>query len=406
MPPESFHRSDRKHVKHRTITRRDELARFCDELAGEPSIAIDTEFVAEHTYHPVLCLVQVATREQLVLIDAMAVPEVTDFWRVVTQGDHETIIHAARSELEFCLNAAGALPKRLFDVQVAGGLVGAEYPAGYNSLIGKLLGEKPGKHETRTDWRRRPLSPRQISYALDDVRFLHPLRDTIYDALQQRDRLAWFDEEMRTMCEDLTTSGSSERWRRVSGNAGLKPRQLAVVRGLWQWRDAEASRRDKPARYVLRDDLIIEMARRASSDPKQILSVRGMDRGDLRRRVDELSAAVREALELPEEELPQPRRRERTQNYSVLGQFLFSALGSLCREAALAPALVGTPNDIRDLIAYNSKDPHPTDHVPRLARGWRVEFVGRLFDDLLAGKVAVRIGDANCESPLRFERSE
>ena len=103
-------------MKHRTITRRNELARFCDELTGEPSIAIDTEFVAEHTYRPVLCLVQVATREQLVLIDAMTIPDVTPFWQTVVEGDHETIIHAARSELEFCLDAAGALPARLFDV--------------------------------------------------------------------------------------------------------------------------------------------------------------------------------------------------------------------------------------------------------------------------------------------------
>ncbi|MDY0168877.1 MAG: HRDC domain-containing protein [Thermoguttaceae bacterium] len=393
-------------MKHRTITRRNELARFCDELTGEPSIAIDTEFVAEHTYRPVLCLVQVATREQLVLIDAMTIPDVTPFWQTVVEGDHETIIHAARSELEFCLDAAGALPARLFDVQVAAGLIGAEYPAGYNSLIGRLLGEKPGKHETRTDWRRRPLSHRQIDYALDDVRFLHPLRDTIYDALVHSGRLGWLEEEMGAVREGFSATRAGERWRRVSGNAGLKPRQLAVVRALWQWRDAEAGRRDKPARYVLRDDLIIELARRASADPAQILSLRGMERGDLRRRVDELSAAVEQALELPEEQLPQPLRRERTQDYSVLGQFLFAALGSLCREANLAPALVGTPNDIRDLITYNTSESKATGNVPRLGRGWRAEFVGRLFDDLLAGKVAISVGDACSESPLRFERGE
>ena len=391
-------------MKHRTITRRKELERFCDELAHEKSIAIDTEFVAEHTYRSILCLVQVATRDQLVLIDAIALPDMTAFWRVVGKGGHETIIHAARSELEFCLDATGTLPARLFDVQVAAGLVGAEYPAGYNSLIGRLLGEKPGKHETRTDWRRRPLTQRQISYALDDIRFLHPLRDTIYAALESRGRIAWLEEEMRAVGERFIATKSGERWRRVSGNSGLKPRQLAVVRAVWQWRDEEASRRDKPPRYVLRDDLIIELARRASADPAQILSVRGMDRGDLRRRVGELSAAIEQALELPEKQLPQSIRRERTQDYSVLGQFLFAALGSLCREAELAPALVGTPNDIRDLIAYNASDSKTGGDVPRLARGWRAEFVGRLFDDLLAGNVTVRVGDARCESPLRFER--
>ncbi len=394
-----------RHVKHRTIARQNELGPFCDELAREPSIAIDTEFVAEHTYRPVLCLVQVATRSQLALIDAMSVADMAPFWRTLAEGDHETILHAARCELEFCLEAAGSLPTRLFDVQVAAGLVSGEYPAGYNSLISRLLGEKAGKHETRTDWRRRPLTPRQISYALDDVRFLHPLRDTIHAALSQRGRLAWFEEEMRSVRDEFAASQTDDPWRRVSGNAGLKPRQLAIVRALWEWRNSEAHRRNRPARQVLRDDLIIEMARRASADPAQILSVRGMERGDLRRGAADLAAAVQQALDLPEEELPQPVRRERTQEYSVLGQFLFAALGSLCREAELAPALVGTPNDIRDLITYDTSDSRAHRRIPRLARGWRAEFVGRLFDDLLAGKVAIRVADARSESPLRFERS-
>ncbi len=391
-------------MNYRTITRQSELAQFCEDLAREPSVAIDTEFVAEHTYRPVLCLVQVATRDQLVLIDAMALPEIDDFWRVVVEGSHETIIHAARSELEFCLDATGALPKRLFDVQVAAGLVGAEYPAGYNSLIGKLLGEKPGKHETRTDWRRRPLTNRQIEYALGDVRFLHPLRDIIYDGLTRQNRIAWFEEEMQSELDALAAAQSDSRWRRVSGNTGMNSRQLAILRALWHWRNAEADRRNKPVRYVLRDDLLIEMARRASADPTQILSVRGMDRGDLRRRVNELSTAVQQAIDLPEEELPQPLRHERTQDYSVLGQFLFAALGSLCREAKLAPALVGTPNDIRDLVSYDTKNPKAGTRVPRLTHGWRAEFVGRLFDDLLTGKTAVRISDPCSASPLRFER--
>ncbi len=391
-------------MNHRTITRQSELDRFCEELAHEPSIAIDTEFVAEHTYKPVLCLVQVATRNQLVLLDTMALSDTTPFWKIVAEGQHETIVHAARSELEFCFDATGGLPTRLFDVQVAAGLIGAEYPAGYNSLLGKLLGEKPGKHETRTDWRRRPLTGRQIEYALDDVRFLHPLRDAIHDALMRLKRVAWFQEEMETELTELSVTQTKSRWRRVSGNTGLKPRQLAILRSLWHWRNGEADRRNKPVRYVLRDDLLVEMARRASADPVQILSVRGMDRGDLRRRVDELAAAVQEALELPEDKLPQPIRRERTQDYAVLGQFLFAALGSLCREAELAPALVGTPNDIRDLISYDTRESNPDAHAPRLARGWRAEFVGQLFNELLAGKTSIRIADPRSESPLRFER--
>ena len=261
----------------------------------------------------------------------------TPFWEAVAAPGHETIVHAGRGEFEFCLQAVGRWPARLFDVQIAAALAGAEYPAGLGSLISKFLGQTPPKHETRTDWRRRPLSKRQVEYALNDARYLPPLRDAIHDKLSELGRLAWLDEEMESWRKEIEQSLSQERWRRVSGNAGLDARALAIVRELFHWREAEAQRRNQPARRVLRDDLIVELARRGSADVKRIEAVRGMERGDLQRRLGELAAAIQRGLDLPEAECPPRASREHVPELSVLGQFLFAALGSICREARAGP---------------------------------------------------------------------
>ncbi|NUQ65990.1 MAG: ribonuclease D, partial [Pirellulales bacterium] len=377
------------------------LRQFCGELARSPWIAFDTEFIAERTYRPALCLVQVATPGGLAIIDPLGIADMKPFWEVVAEPGHETIVHAGRVELEFCLHATGRRPTGLLDVQIAAGLVGIEYPAGYGTLVNKVLGESPKNAETRTDWRRRPLSDRQIQYALDDVRYLPSIRDRLRARLAELGRTAWLEEEICGWQSEVEQSISQERWRRVSGNSGLDRRSLAIVRELWRWRDAEAQRRDCPPRRVLRDDLIIELARRQSSEVKRIQAVRGMERGDLKRQLPRLAECIERALTLAERECPAPARRESTPRLSVLGQFLFSALGSICRQRELAPGLVGTPTDVRELIAFRTGE--RAKEPPLLARGWRAEIVGHVFDDLLAGKLSIRIADPTSEYPLVFE---
>lgn len=391
-------------MKYESITTDSQLETYCRELVGSKSIGFDTEFVSEDTHRPHLCLVQVWADGKLAVIDAMTVEDMTPFWEAVTRPGHQTIVHAGRSEMEFCLESVGRWPTDLFDVQMAGGLAGGEYPAAYGKLIARLLGEKLHKHETRTDWRRRPLSQRQIEYALDDARYLPLLRDALQTKLKELGRLDWLTDEMTTWREEVDRALSRERWRRVSGNTGLSGRSLAIVRELWQWRENEAERRNKPARRVLRDDLIVELARRASADPKRIRSVRGFERRDLSRRLDEIAACVGRALALPEEEIPAVYSRRQTPQLAVLGQFLFAALGSVCRQTHLAPSLVGTPNDIRELIVYRTEpDAEQQGTPPKLARGWRAEFIGHLFDDLLAGKKSIRIEDPTSDHPLVFD---
>jgi ribonuclease D len=380
------------------------LDQFCGELTEADFIAFDTEFISENTYRSQLCLIQVATPKHLAIIDPIAVGELAPFWKVLAEAGHQTIVHAGREELSFSLSAVARTPANLIDVQIAAGLVGSEYPAGYGSLLSRFLNVTAQKGETRTDWSRRPLSKQQLEYALDDVRYLIPLRDKLIERLTKLGRLGWLESEMQDFQNEVSASRTRERWRRVSGITGLSQRSLGIARELWRWRESEAQRRNIPARFVLRDDLLVELAKRRTADPRQIRAVRGMERGELQRALLEIARQVQTALDLPQDELPRSERRDVPNQVNVLGQFLSTALTSLCRSLDLAPALVGTASDVRDLIAFRLG--YDTGGTPVLAAGWRAEVVGTLIDDLLAGKLSIRITDPLSDHPLAFEPSK
>jgi ribonuclease D len=202
----------------------------------------------------------------------------------------------------------------------------------------------------------------------------------------------------------VADSFQRERWRKVTGSSSLSGRSLAIVREIWCWRDREAERRNCPPRQVLRDDLIVELAKRRSADPQQIRAVRGFERRDYRQIVPQLAQAVATALELPDDDCPRVVRQETSPQLTMLGQFLSSALSSICRGAEVSASLVGTPNDVRDLIAFRlGQRTSMGDETPILHVGWRAEVVGHLLEDLLAGKVSIRIQDPYSEHPLVFE---
>lgn len=393
-------------VHYDYIDTQDDLQQLCDKLASEPSIAFDTEFVSEDSYRPELCLVQVASPNCLAIIDPYAIDDLLPFWKCLSAGSHETIVHAGREEFRFCRSATNQRPARLFDVQIAAALTGLDYPASYGSLLSRVLGQQLDKGETRTDWRKRPLSARQLDYALLDVIHLLPLRNELHRRIQRLNRLEWLATEMLDWQEDVEFNETSERWRRVSGTSGLNPRILAIVREIWHWRDQVAAQRNWPVRRVLRDDLIVELARRQSADPKQIRAVRGMERGDIQKILPALTACIARALALPDHECPRNGPRTSRPQFGVLGQFLNTALGCVCREAQVAPSLVGTVDDLRDLIAYRLQVGSVDREPPRLARGWRATIVGHSIDEFLAGKLAIHIRDPHHEDPLAFVRLE
>jgi len=373
-------------------------------LARHPFVAFDTEFVSEHTYRSQLCLVQVAAPGILAVIDTLAARDLEPFWRLLAEPGRTTVVHAGREEMGFILHAIQARPHRLFDVQVGAGLVDHDFPSGYASLVRRFLDLPTNKGETRTDWRRRPLSQAQLDYALDDVRHLERLWRKIAARLENLGRTSWMEEEMATWQDDVEESFVRKRWRRVSGLSGLTRRELAVARELWHWRDTVAEQRDMPPKRVLRDDLLVELAKRRNADPSDISAIRGMQRSDLRHILGGIADAIRRGLELPDEECPGGERfRAPPAQLAMLGQFMATALAGACRQMQLAPALVGTASDMRDLLAWKLGY-HHGDRDPLLASGWRARVVGPIVDDLLAGRAALRIGDLRSHDPLVIER--
>jgi ribonuclease D len=389
-------------VKYEYLSTEKELGQFCEQIADESLIAFDTEFVSEDRYRPDLCLVQVAAGRELAVIDPKSTGNLEVFWQLLASPGHTAVVHAGREEFRFCRFAIGQRPADWFDTQIAAALVGLDYPAAYGTLIQKLLGKSLGKGETRTNWRRRPLSKKQLEYALQDVVYLEPLYREISAQLSELERSLWLDAELTAWQDQLEAEENSSRWRRVSGISGLSPRGLAIVRELWQWRDQEASERDIPPRRVLRDDLLVEMARRQSAEPKSIRAVRDMDRRGLQRHIPAISACIQRALELPKSQCPEPSRRSTRPTFNLLGQFLSTAVNSMARSARVAPSLVCTVQDVRDLIAHHLGY-WDADQPPLLATGWRSEVVGHAIDELLDGELAIRITNPASEQPLSFE---
>ena len=384
------------------ITDQKTLEEFCSQAAKSRYIGFDTEFVSENCFRPQLCLIQVSTESDYAIIDTMAIDNIDVFWNMLCRGEHITIVHAAREEFLFCFRACGMWPSRLFDIQLAAGLLGYEYPASYGNLINRMLNKTVDKGETRTDWRQRPLTSSQIAYALSDVVHLWPVYKKLCKGLDKAGRMHWMESEMTDWQKKLENSVTEPQWRRVSGIARLRPNQLAIVRQLWLWREEEAERKDRSAKRTLADDLIVELARRGTSQLKQIRAIRGFSSRVSTNSVEGIAEAIEVALNLPESDYPRKVSSPKSVNLGLLGQFITTALNVVCNEQRIASQLVGSAQEVRDLAAVKlgllkGGKRH------RLEEGWRAEIVGQLIQRVLAGEVAIRVGDVKSDQPLVME---
>ncbi|WP_425398587.1 ribonuclease D [Aeoliella sp.] len=391
-------------MDYQRIDNQNQLADLCGEIVDSDRVGFDTEFVSEDTFRPQLCLVQVVTERGMSVIDPLEVPDLAPFWEALADGNHVTIAHAAREEINFSLNATDRVPANLFDTQLAAAFCSHEYPAAYASVVTRILSKKAEKGEQRTDWRRRPLTPAQINYALEDVRYLFELHERISLKVEKLGRTEWLAEETTSFVEEVIAARTRQRWKRVSGIGNLAPRNLAIVRELWMWRQAEAERRDIPPRRVLRDDLIVELAKRKNAKPDKIRAVRGMNHRPVKNCIDDIAECVQRGLDAPLDDIRPPRGKAMPSQLNLLGQVLVPAITSVCRKAQLATSLACTATDIREMIAHQLDfgNAQNTDELPTLARGWRKELIGSLIDDVLAGRKSIRIDDPHSEHPLDF----
>jgi ribonuclease D len=384
------------------ITKQQDFEGICSHIRDFGTVAFDTEFISENTFHPVLCLVQLATEEQCVAVDPFEV-DLTSWWEIMADDVTTVIVHAGREETRFCLRETDSPPRQLVDVQIAEGLRSASYPLSYERLISRVMGKSVNASETRTDWKRRPLTDRQIDYALDDVRYLPEAWRRQRDWLESRGRLSWAYEEFERMVNGQLNDVELN-WRRCKGSGRLKPRQLAVLKELFVWRQREAERQDKPVRRILRDDLLVDLAKRQPKTENDLLNSRDMNRTNYRRSAAAIVDSIRRALDVSKDDLP-PRENQKDTGPDdpVVVKFLLMALSNRCAELEISNGLVGTSSDLKEFVRWFNLG-KSSDNLPRLGQGWRADVCFDLLQDVIASRVSARIGDANSVHPLVFDR--
>ena len=379
------------------------LADLVGELRRAGRFALDTEFVSEDTFEPVLGLIQVATPELVAAVDPFGAGDLTEFWEVVTDPGSEVVMHAAGEDLRICRIASGKLPAGLIDVQVAAGLVGLSYPLSLGNLLQQVLGVRVPGGESRTDWRRRPLSEAQIDYALDDVRYLLAAANELESRLESLGRLDWARGEYLARLQESEARDDPERWRRLSGLGGMSRRSLEAARLLWRWRQSAARRGDRPVRQVMRDDLLTAIAKRMPANRKQLEALRDFNRPHLMSRGEELTRIVAEAREVPDDQLPEPSDRpDDGPGMSMVVSLLSATLNQCCAGAKVAAPIVGSNGDLKSLVRWNLAG-RPPESTPELVQGWRGTVCGEVLLDVLNGRRALRIVDPESEIPVRLD---
>jgi ribonuclease D len=367
------------------------LAELCRQLRGASRLAVDTEFVGEDTFVPRLELVQVATTELSAVIDVPATESLDALWDLLADAGIEKIVHAGRQDLELVYAHAKQVPSPVFDTQMAAAMVGYGTQISYAQLVERVVGAKLAKSHTLTNWSHRPLTDEQLAYALEDVHYLLPVHDHLVQRLRNLGRHEWVQEEFARLTGSLT-DGSRDprlRYQRIKGWEGLKPQAAAVLRELVAWRDEEARRRNVPRGRIVRDEVLLQLARHSPKTLSALRATRGLNGSQAERYGEAMMEAIRRGHAVPSSEWPNVSKPRKPEPESI-GQVevLQAVLKARAAELNMAPTLLATSADLQALIEGRQAR-QPTD-VP-LLQGWRRELAGNLLMDVLDGKIHLSI---------------
>jgi ribonuclease D len=378
-------------IEREIVRTQDGLDGLVDELRAAGRFALDTEFAGERTYIPQLCLIQVATEQFIGLVDAQAVRNLGPLWDLVADSSVEKVLHAAREDLRLSYYGGGRLlPAGVVDTQIAAGLVGlSQFPLSYARLVEALTGVRLAKTETRSDWERRPLSPDQIRYARDDVRYLLPIADRISRLLRSMGRTEWLREEMQKYYEQgIYEPNPEEAYLRVRGSrSGFASRPTAILRALAAWRERESALRNVPVRTLLRDEVLCDVALRAPKRLTDLMKIKNFPPGEEVTLGPDILASVEAGRAVPPEQLPLPlaQQDEDTPQQSKFID-LIAATGALrCLEHSIAPELALTRATAAELVRSNGVGDLS------LLTGWRADAVGNELARVVTGKASVTV---------------
>ncbi len=368
------------------ITNQAELDSLVDELSDTRAYALDTEFHRERTYLPQLAVVQLATRERIALVDALAV-DVRPLSRVF-QSNAVCVMHAGSQDLEILELVSGTVPQRMFDTQIAALFCGYR-TSSLGRLVEGFLGIQLDKSAQLSDWTRRPLPEADLRYAASDVAHLLELRDTLVGRLDDRGRLQWAEEEIeRLRSKDRSAPDPATLWWKLRGKTKLNGRARGVAQELAAWRDEVAKKQNRPPRTVLSDMALLALAQRPARNTEQLRGVRNFDLGRFKH-TDQLLSAIQRGTQLPKDEvrLP-PKKPDNLPNVDGVIALCLAWLAQRAGEEDLDMSVLGTRDDVTSLVLHQPS---------RLANGWRDTLVGRELRSIIDGTAGLRVNGTALE---------
>ena len=369
------------------ITTTEELAATCERLARHPFVTIDTEFLRETTYYPLLCVAQMASSDEAVVIDALAPGiDLKPFFELMANESVLKVFHAARQDIEIVWHRANIIPHPIFDTQVAAMVLGHGDSISYDQLVQRITGDTLDKSNRFTDWTRRPLSPAQLTYAISDVTHLRDVYTALVADLGRRGRTDWMDDEMEILTSPDTYRADPERaWMRLKTRV-RKPKELAVLIEVAAWREREAQTRDVPRSRVLKDDTIGDIAVQAPTTAERLASLRSLPKGFERSKWGEgiLEAVTARARARSEDRCRSIERPKRAPNGAATVELLKVLLRMTSERHGVAAKVIATVDDLDRIAGDDEAD------VPAL-KGWRRELFGEKALDLKHGRLALAI---------------
>jgi len=360
----------------------EQLKDFCQHIEGSPWLAIDTEFLREKTYYPVFCLLQVSNGEHAACIDPLAIDDLSPILDILYRKDVIKVLHAAHQDLEIFLYLWETLPVPVFDTQLAAAITGFGDQMGYGKLVQQVLNVQLEKDQARTDWSHRPLDDAQQKYALNDVIYLAQIYPILNDKIKQLGRSNWLDNEYAAMADPMTYQvAPNEAWQRIKGRQILKGVQYAVLQKLADWRETTAINANRPRRWILKDEVMIDLARRMPQSIAQMKKIRGLEAGTIERHGQHFLELIQQGKEVPRELWPSDQKpfKSLTRQQEALADLMMCSLRILADEAGITPAVIAGKKDLEKLIV-------DVDDTP-LLHGWRRKIAGETLQQVAAGNL-------------------
>ena len=377
------------------------LQQFCQQIAGSPWLALDTEFQRERTYYPIFCLIQVTNGEHTACIDALALESLEPLFERIYDRSTIKVLHSGRQDMEIFYHLRGAIPAPLFDTQLAAPLLGYSEQIGYAALVSEMVGVTLDKAHTRTDWTQRPLTPEQLRYAADDVIYLGQIYQQILQQLESRGRLDWLEPDFQALANLHSYENHPEQaWRRIRAAKSLNGKRLSIVQAVAEWREQVAQSEDRPRGWILKDDAIIDLARLQPKNSHAMKQIRGIAERTARRHGDKLCELIGQALQRSPSRgiTPSTRAVRKTVQQEAMLDALQAIVRLRAAKESLNPAVLASKKELEGLILGTSES--------RLEQGWRSQMVGEELHAMLNGEQSLRVVDGQLVlQPITIQRT-